>query len=61
LSLLTYATAYAVWVFGTFPIYLAAIRAIVGERTGYLLAAAFPPLLANFIGGHFSPPRWSLC
>ena len=42
LSLLTYATAYAVWVFGTFPVYLAAIRAIVGERTGYLLAAAFP-------------------
>jgi hypothetical protein len=51
LSLLTYATAYAVWVFGTFPIYLAAIRAIVGERTGYLLAAAFPALLANFIVG----------
>ena len=51
LSLLTYATAYAIWVFGTFPIYLAAIRAIVGERTGYLLAAAFPALLANFIVG----------
>lgn len=51
LSLLTYATAYAVWVFGTFPVYLAAIRAIVGERTGYLLAAAFPALLANFIVG----------
>ena len=51
LSLLTYATAYAVWVFGTFPVYLAAIRAIVGERIGYLLAAAFPALLANFIVG----------
>ena len=51
LSLLTYATAYAIWVFGTFPIYLAAIRAIVGERIGYLLAAAFPALLANFIVG----------
>jgi arabinofuranan 3-O-arabinosyltransferase len=51
LSLLTYTTAYAVWAFGTFPVYLAAIRAIVGERTGYLLAAAFPAVLANFIVG----------
>ncbi len=51
LSLLTYATAYAVWVFGTFPAYLAAIRAIIGDRVGYLLAAAFPAVLANFIVG----------
>ena len=51
LSLLTYATAYAVWVFGTFPAYLTAIRAIIGDRVGYLLAAAFPAVLANFIVG----------
>jgi hypothetical protein len=51
LSLLPYATAYASWVFGTFPAYLAAIRAIIGDRTGYLLAAAFPAVLSNFIVG----------
>jgi arabinofuranan 3-O-arabinosyltransferase len=51
LSLLSYGAAYAMWVFGTFPAYLAAIRAIIGERTGYLLAAAFPAVLGNFIVG----------
>jgi arabinofuranan 3-O-arabinosyltransferase len=51
LALLSFAIAYAVWIFGTFPIYLAAIRAIIGDRTGYLLAAAFPAVLGNFIVG----------
>ena len=51
LALLSFATAYAVWVFATFPIYLAAIRAIIGDRTGYLLAAAYPAILSNFIVG----------
>ena len=51
LSLLPYAAAYALWVFGTFPAYAAAIRAIIGDRVGYLLAAAFPAGLANFIAG----------
>jgi hypothetical protein len=51
LSLLPYATAYVAWVFGTFLAYLAAIRVIVGERSGYLLAAAFPAVLSNFIVG----------
>ncbi len=51
LSLLPYALAYAVWAFGTFPAYLAAIRAILGDRIGYLLAAAFPAVLANFFAG----------
>jgi hypothetical protein len=51
LSLMPYAVAYAVWVFGTFPAYLVAIRAIIGDRVGYLLAAAFPAVLANFIVG----------
>lgn len=51
LSLIPYASAYAIWAFGTFPAYLAAIRAIIGDRAGYLLAAAFPAVLANFVVG----------
>jgi hypothetical protein len=51
LALMPYATAYIVWAFGTFPAYLAAIRAIVGERTGIILAAAFPAVLCNFVDG----------
>jgi len=51
LSLLPYATAYMVWALGTFPAYVAAIRAIIGDRVGYLLAAAFPAVLSNFIVG----------
>ena len=51
LSLLPYAPAYLLWVFGTFPAYLAAIRAIIGDRVGYLLAAAFPAVLGNFVVG----------
>jgi hypothetical protein len=46
-----YAPALALWVFATFPAYLVAIRAIVGDRTGYVLAAAFPAVLCNFIDG----------
>jgi hypothetical protein len=49
--MLSYATAYTVWALGTFPAYLIAIRAIVGDRIGYLLAAAFPAVLANFTIG----------
>jgi arabinofuranan 3-O-arabinosyltransferase len=51
LSVLPYATAYALWAFVTFPGYLIAIRAIIGNRVGYLLAAAFPAILPNFIVG----------
>jgi arabinofuranan 3-O-arabinosyltransferase len=51
LALLPYASAFLVWLFGTFLTYLAAIRAIVGDRVGYFLAAAFPPVLANFMAG----------
>ncbi|MGO9630404.1 MAG: glycosyltransferase family 87 protein [Xanthobacteraceae bacterium] len=51
LSLLPYAPAYALWAFGTFPGYLVAVRAIIGDRVGYLLAAAFPAVLPNFIVG----------
>jgi arabinofuranan 3-O-arabinosyltransferase len=51
LSVLPYAAAYALWPFITFPGYLVAIRAIIGDRIGYLLAAAFPAVLPNFIVG----------
>jgi hypothetical protein len=51
LSLLPYATAFLLWVFVTFPAYLVAIRVIIGDRIGYLLAAAFPAVLSNFIVG----------
>jgi len=51
LALMPYAAAYAFWVFATFPAYLIAIRAIIGERAGYLLAAAFPAVLSNFVVG----------
>jgi len=51
LALLPYTTAYVTWTLGTFPAYLAAIRAIVGDHFGYLLAAAFPAVLANAVVG----------
>jgi arabinofuranan 3-O-arabinosyltransferase len=51
LALLPYASAFLVWIFGTFLSYLAAIRAIIGDRVGYFLAAAFPAVLANFMAG----------
>jgi arabinofuranan 3-O-arabinosyltransferase len=51
LALLPYTTAYMLWTLGTFPAYLAAVRAIVGDRIGYLLAAAFPAVLANAVVG----------
>jgi arabinofuranan 3-O-arabinosyltransferase len=51
LASLPYAFAFLVWTAGTFLIYLAAIRTIIGDRVGYLLAAAFPPVLANFFVG----------
>jgi arabinofuranan 3-O-arabinosyltransferase len=51
LALLPYTAAYVLWTFGTFPIYLAAVRGIVSERSGWLLAAAFPAVLCNFVVG----------
>ena len=35
----------------TFPAYLLAVRIIIGDRIGYLLAAAFPAVLSNFVVG----------
>jgi hypothetical protein len=51
LALLPYVSAFFVWIFGTFALYLVAVRAVVGERIGYALAAAYPVVLANFIVG----------
>ncbi len=51
LALMPYAAAYVLWVFVTFPAYLVTVRAIIGERSGYLLAAAFPAVLSNFVVG----------
>ena len=51
LASMPYAAAYLLWTFATFPAYLVAVRAIAGERVGYLLAAAFPAVLCNFVVG----------
>jgi arabinofuranan 3-O-arabinosyltransferase len=51
LALLPYTTAFVVWVCSTFLAYLVAIRAIIGDRVGYFLAAAFPAVLANCMVG----------
>jgi arabinofuranan 3-O-arabinosyltransferase len=51
LSLLPYLTAFAVWMALTLPAYAAVIRAIVGERSGYLYACAFPGALWNVATG----------
>jgi hypothetical protein len=51
LALMPYTLAFIVWAFGTFPAYLIAVRAIIGERSGMLLAAAFPAVLCNFVDG----------
>lgn len=51
LALMPYTAAYVLWILGTFPLYLGAVRAIVGEQSGYLLAAAFPAVLCNLVVG----------
>jgi arabinofuranan 3-O-arabinosyltransferase len=51
LALFPYTVAFLAWIFATFAAYLAAIRAIVGDRVGYFLAAACPAVLANFMVG----------
>jgi len=51
LALLPYVTAFFVWVSGTFIVYIAVIRAIIGDRVGYFLAAGFPAVIANALVG----------
>jgi arabinofuranan 3-O-arabinosyltransferase len=51
LALIPFVPAYAIWVFATFPAYVAAIRAIIGYRVGILLACAYPGVLSNAMVG----------
>ena len=51
LALLSYPLSYLVWMAATLPLYLVTIRALVGQRIGWLLAAAFPAVLANMMVG----------
>ncbi|HVT56015.1 MAG TPA: glycosyltransferase family 87 protein, partial [Xanthobacteraceae bacterium] len=51
LALFPYVAAHLGWVLVTFAGYAAAIRSIIGARIGWLLAAAFPAVLADFASG----------
>ena len=51
LASLPYLTAWVGWSLATFPAYLAAIRAIIGERVAIFLACAFPAVLSNVLVG----------
>jgi hypothetical protein len=47
LALIPYNAAFLIWMALTLPAYAAAVRHIIGHRIGFLLAAAFPPVLWN--------------
>lgn len=51
LAALPYAIAFFVWMAATLPLYLMTIRAIVGDRIGWLVGGAFPCLMPNIISG----------
>jgi arabinofuranan 3-O-arabinosyltransferase len=51
LATLPYAAAFIVWLAATLPLYLVTIRAIVGDKIGWLIAGAFPGLMPNVIPG----------
>jgi hypothetical protein len=51
LAMLPYIAAQSLWLALTFPLYIAAIHRIVGDRKGILLACAFPGIVANFMVG----------
>ncbi len=51
LALVPYTAAHLLWIVGTFPAYLLAIRTIIGTPVGWLMAAAFPAVLCNFVVG----------
>jgi arabinofuranan 3-O-arabinosyltransferase len=51
LALFPYAVAHLLWVGVTLPLYLATIRWLVGDRSGLLLAGAFPAILSNMMVG----------
>ena len=51
LATLPYTIAFLVWIGATLPLYLTTIRAIVGNRIGWLIGGAFPCLMPNIISG----------
>jgi hypothetical protein len=51
LALMPYGAAAVAWTLGTLPLYLGAIRTIIGDRSGFMLAAAFPAVLCNTVVG----------
>src|SRR5262245_45104860 len=51
LSLVPYVPALLAWMLLTLPAYVAAIRMIIGDRLGLVLACAFPGVLWNFSVG----------
>lgn len=51
LAALPYAYAFILWSAATLPLYLASMRAIVGDRIGWLIGGAFPCLLPNIVSG----------
>ena len=51
LATLPYAVAFLVWIAATLPLYLASMRAVVGDKIGWLIGGAFPCLLPNIVPG----------
>jgi arabinofuranan 3-O-arabinosyltransferase len=51
LASLPYLAAAPIWLALTLPAYVAAVRAIIGERIGILLACAFPGVVWNISAG----------
>jgi hypothetical protein len=51
LASLPYLAAALIWLAATLPAYVAAVRAIIGERLGILLACAFPGVVWNISAG----------
>ncbi len=50
-ALLPFVAAYLAWMAVSFPAYAITIRVIIGDRTGFLLACAYPGILSNIIVG----------
>ncbi len=51
LAMLPYPAAFLTWMAVTLPLYLTTIRAIIGDRIGWLMALAFPGLAPCLIPG----------
>jgi arabinofuranan 3-O-arabinosyltransferase len=51
LASLPYLAAALIWLALTLPVYVTAVRAIIGERIGILLACAFPGVVWNISAG----------